>query len=102
MPLPMGCFTLKWPWAVGSEDVVFPKGVGMPVGKSTKWVALQVHYYNPSLDAGVVDSSGVRLLVADEPREQDAAVFMLDGGATKGSRPALEPGLSNLSVPSFV
>lgn len=62
--MPRGCNALKWPWAVGSEPVVFPPQAGMPMGQGQKWFALQMHYYNPSLTTGIKDSSGVRVTFA--------------------------------------
>ncbi|CAK0826637.1 unnamed protein product [Prorocentrum cordatum] len=56
--MPRGCDAMKWPWAVGSDDVVFPENVVMPFGENVLWMALQVHYCNPLLDAGVKDISG--------------------------------------------
>ncbi|CAK0826640.1 unnamed protein product [Prorocentrum cordatum] len=50
--MPRGCDAMKWPWAVGSDDVVFPENVVMPFGENVLWMALQVHYCNPLLDAG--------------------------------------------------
>lgn len=100
--MPSGCQSMIWPWAVGSLDIIFPENVGMPIGESTKWVALQMHYYNPRVDAGVVDTSGVRLMLADRLRVEDAAVFMLNGGVTSRSRPPLEPGRSSITLPSFI
>ena len=31
--MPEGCYEIKWPWAVGSEEIVFPEDVGLPIGK---------------------------------------------------------------------
>ena len=39
--MPPGCNEMKWPWAVGSEPVVFPPQAGMPMGEGRKWYALQ-------------------------------------------------------------
>ena len=38
---PPGCNEMKWPWAVGSQPVIFPQEAGMPMGEGRKWYALQ-------------------------------------------------------------
>ncbi|CAE7410545.1 moxd2 [Symbiodinium natans] len=97
-----GCQTTKWPWAVGGEDLVLPENVGIPLGNGARWYALQVHYYNPNLDSGVRDSSGVRLSLAPSLRTHDAETFGLVGGASPMQREPLPPGVANISIPSAV
>ncbi|CAJ1458985.1 unnamed protein product [Effrenium voratum] len=96
--MPQGCSELKWPWAMGSEPVVFPPQVGMPIGQGQKWFALQMHYYNPSLHTGVTDSSGVRISLADSVRAYDAGAFRFNGGTGPSMRAALPPGVPLLTV----
>jgi hypothetical protein len=100
--MPPGCYALKWPWAVGSEDVVFPADVGMPFGGDVHWVALQMHYYNPSLDAGIKDSSGVQLIFSDSLRTHDAAVFDLNGGTHPTHRDPLPAGQADITLSTTV
>ena len=45
---------------------------GIPVGNGARFYALQVHYYNPTLDTGVRDSSGVRMTLSPALRTHDA------------------------------
>jgi hypothetical protein len=90
--MPQGCYSMKWPWAVGSEDNVFPADVGMPFGENEHWLALQMHYYNPSLDAGIKDSSGVMMIFSDSLRTHDAAVFVLNGGTSPDQRDPIPAG----------
>ncbi|CAK0819590.1 unnamed protein product [Prorocentrum cordatum] len=100
--MPKGCGAMKWPWAVGSEDVVFPEDVGMPFGENLRWLALQVHYYNPQLDAGVKDSSGVMLIFSDALRTNDAAVFDLNGGTHHSHRDPLPAGQDDIALSATV
>lgn len=100
--MPPGCDSLKWPWAVGSEDVVFPADVGMPFGGNVHWLALQVHYYNPSLDVGIKDSSGVMMIFSDSLRTHDAAVFDLNGGTHPSHRDPLPAGQVDITLSTVV
>eukprot|EP00931_Biecheleriopsis_adriatica_P115438 TRINITY_DN91222_c0_g1_i1.p1 TRINITY_DN91222_c0_g1~~TRINITY_DN91222_c0_g1_i1.p1 ORF type:complete len:710 (-),score=132.45 TRINITY_DN91222_c0_g1_i1:108-1991(-) len=96
--MPTGCYEMKWPWAVGSQDVIFPAGVGMPFGEGKRWLALQMHYYNPRLDPDVKDSSGVRLIFADTPGSQDAGVMQFNGGTSPRMRSPLPAGEKELKL----
>ena len=44
-------------------------------GNSPKYVALQIHYDNPNLDAGMVDNSGLEFFYVSEQPEHRAAVL---------------------------
>ncbi|CAE7220545.1 moxd1 [Symbiodinium sp. CCMP2592] len=90
--MPPSCNSMKWPWAVGSEPLVLPTNVGMPFGSGSRWYALQMHYYNPSLHTGVRDSSGVRLTFAPALRTFDAAVFRFNGGTDSEMRADIPAG----------
>lgn len=98
----MGCQTSKWPWAVGGEDLILPDDVGIPVGNGARFYALQVHYYNPTLDTGVRDSSGVRMTLSPALRAHDAETFGIAGGVDPRQRQPLAPGQSNLVIDSAV
>ena len=104
--MPAGCTNTKWSWALGAEDIVFPEDVGMPFGEGERILILQTHYYNPRLDTGLVDSSGVRNYLAPELRPIDADYFRV----ARAVNPLTEPGtippgvtdfaLSSMYVPS--
>jgi len=96
--MPPGCNQMKWPWAVGSEPIVFPAEAGMPMGEGKKWFALQMHYYNPSLDTGVMDSSGVRVTFANTLRTHDAATFRFNGGTGDNQRDPIPAGQSEYTL----
>lgn len=97
--MPRGCNALKWPWAVGSESVVFPPQAGMPMGQGQKWFALQMHYYNPSLTTGIKDSSGVRVTFATQLRTYDAGTFRFNGGTGDDQRDPIPAGESEYTLP---
>lgn len=97
--MPEGCLEMKWPWAVGGKDFVFPVNVGLPVdGGGSRFLILQTHYYNPSLDEGVVDDSGVKIYFTTEPKEQEAAVLTLVGAVNSWQRGPLPAGRERVSI----
>jgi len=93
--MPSGCSQFKWVWAVGSQDVVFPETVGMPVGQGKFFLALQMHYFNPSLVPNVMDDSGVTLSIPATNRAIDAGLYQLNGGTGPNMRPDGLPALSS-------
>lgn len=103
--MPRGCQEMKWPWAVGSADTELPPNVGIPLGgdASSRWLILQMHYYNPALDQNVKDSSGVRVHMTNQLREHDAGFMQLVSGVGSFQRQAMPAGQSTVSLsPSFV
>jgi len=100
--MPNGCNALKWPWAVGSEPVIFPAEAGMPMGQGKRWYALQMHYYNPSLDTGIKDNSGVRVTFANALRTHDAATFQFNGGTNNGQRDMIPSGQAAYTLPKAI
>ena len=93
---------MKWPWAVGGGDFVLPDHVGMPIGEGKRWLVLQVHYYNPNLDKGITDASGVRAYVTTDLREEEAGVLELDGGTDGWQRSPLPSGEAEHSLAPFI
>nr|WAS27820.1 putative dopamine beta-hydroxylase-like protein [Patiria miniata] len=77
-------------WAMGAPAFSYPEEAGVPIGGSgiSSYVMLQVHYNNPSIREGVVDSSGIRFRYTSSLRPHDAGI--LEVGATYSP---------NLSVP---
>ncbi|XP_012993949.4 DBH-like monooxygenase protein 1 homolog isoform X2 [Esox lucius] len=55
----------------------YPPHVGLSIGTSIDpvYVLMEVHYDNPDLQQGVVDSSGLRLFYTPELRQYDAGVI---------------------------
>lgn len=90
---------LAWGWAVGVEGTVFPAGVALPIQYG--WYFLQTHYYNPSLDVGIVDNSGFRMRVVAAQRGVDVGAFLMAGGFTRQGS-TIPPGQSSIAVQPFV
>ncbi|RZF37938.1 hypothetical protein LSTR_LSTR005438 [Laodelphax striatellus] len=66
-------------WAMGATPFTYPREAGLPIGglDFNRFVMLEVHYNNQNMKDDWVDSSGVRVHVTDELRENDAAVLEL-------------------------
>ncbi|KAK4288778.1 hypothetical protein Pmani_038210, partial [Petrolisthes manimaculis] len=74
------CNTPIVAWAVGSEGEMYPDHVGIPMGEEhggATYFMLEIHYNNPNLRTGVVDSSGVRVLYTEKLRQHDAGILTL-------------------------
>ena len=63
-------YEMIYGWAPGEQPVAFDDGFGIPLFGDDGHQAfqIQVHYNNPHLDAGKIDSSGVRLYWTSQPR----------------------------------
>jgi len=72
-----GCTEIQFLWGPGYNGRALPEIAGMPVGGGQKFFLLQMHYYNPFQQHGVVDSSGVRLTITDNLRQHDAEFLYL-------------------------
>ena len=72
------CRSILAGWAVGSEGFVYPDDVGVPLcerfGGAT-YFKLEIHYDNPRLHQGVVDSSGIRIYYTDKLRPNEGGVM---------------------------
>ncbi|CAI8042465.1 DBH-like monooxygenase protein 1 homolog, partial [Geodia barretti] len=66
-------------WAVGGETFVYPNNVAFPFGGEDfpEYVVMELHYDNPELKQGTVDSSGMRLWYTSTPREHEAGVLQV-------------------------
>ena len=70
-------FETAYAWAPGEGPFVLPSNVGGPLGENGfKSFRLEIHYNNPSLDTGVVDSSGIRVYYTSQKREFDMGIMM--------------------------
>jgi hypothetical protein len=97
--MPKGCTKMKWAWAVGAEPGTFPEDTGLPFGgPSHRFIMLQVHYYNPTLDEGVVDSSGAKFSFTTELKAQEIGIMQLAGALLPEQHPPLPTGQDNLSI----
>ncbi|XP_058796937.1 tyramine beta-hydroxylase [Phymastichus coffea] len=79
-------------WAMGAEAFVYPPEAGLPIGGEgfNRHVMLEVHYNNPELRAGNVDSSGIELVLSSSLRRYDAGVIEL--GLEYSDKMAIPPG----------
>ncbi|XP_066597310.1 MOXD1 homolog 1-like [Prorops nasuta] len=64
-------------WARGSKGEWLPEHVGMPIAEHREgsYYMLEVHYNNPDMKQ-VIDSSGVRLHLTSNLREQEAGILV--------------------------
>uniref|UniRef100_A0A8C0Y1I5 Monooxygenase, DBH-like 1 n=2 Tax=Cyprinus carpio TaxID=7962 RepID=A0A8C0Y1I5_CYPCA len=71
------CETVLFAWAIGGEGFTYPPHAGMSIGTSTDpvYVQMEIHFDNPSLQRGIVDSSGLRLYYSPSLRRYDAGVI---------------------------
>ncbi|XP_051511245.1 DBH-like monooxygenase protein 1 homolog isoform X2 [Myxocyprinus asiaticus] len=71
------CETVVFAWAIGGEGFTYPPHVGMSIGTSIDpvYVQMEIHFDNPSLQRGIVDSSGLRLYYSPSLRRYDAGVI---------------------------
>ncbi|KAL1254708.1 hypothetical protein QQF64_016937 [Cirrhinus molitorella] len=71
------CETVLFAWAIGGEGFTYPPHVGMSIGTSIDpvYVQMEIHFDNPSLQKGIVDSSGLRLYYSPSLRRYDAGVI---------------------------
>jgi hypothetical protein len=86
-------------WATGEGPQAFPDNLGMPFGGLNSFQSFRVdlHYNNPALVQGVLDSSGVRVYYTTQPREFDVGVFTLGDPVWKLQGVSLDSGLSSQS-----
>lgn len=66
-------------WAMGADAFVYPEEAGLSVGGQNfnPYVMLEVHYNNPELQDGSVDSSGISFVLTKSLRKHDAGVIEL-------------------------
>jgi len=69
-------------WAVGASDFYFPEHVGYPI-QGKMYMLLEIHYDNPNLVEGIIDSSGIKIYWTEELREFEAGQIGI--GANYGS-----------------
>ncbi|KAK9956423.1 hypothetical protein ABG768_014158 [Culter alburnus] len=71
------CETVLFAWAIGGEGFTYPPHAGMSIGTSIDpvYVQMEIHFDNPSLQRGTVDSSGLRLYYSPSLRRYDAGVI---------------------------
>eukprot|EP00475_Leptophrys_vorax_P039811 TRINITY_DN7261_c0_g1_i1.p1 TRINITY_DN7261_c0_g1~~TRINITY_DN7261_c0_g1_i1.p1 ORF type:complete len:356 (+),score=52.29 TRINITY_DN7261_c0_g1_i1:677-1744(+) len=76
------CDDVLYAWAPGQDVFQLPDGVSFQMGVSgAAYVYIQVHYTNPSIVSGELDSSGIRVFYDTVPTANIAGV-MQTGDAT--------------------
>lgn len=66
-------------WAVGGLAFYYPNDVSYSIGGpgSSQYFLMQMHYDNPRGLTGVVDSSGIKVVLTETPRQYDAGVLVI-------------------------
>uniref|UniRef100_A0A6A7FUT6 Dopamine beta-hydroxylase-like n=3 Tax=Hirondellea gigas TaxID=1518452 RepID=A0A6A7FUT6_9CRUS len=84
-------------WAMGAMPFTYPQEAGLPIGGPdfNPYIMLEVHYNNPLLYSGRVDSSGMSLLYTSQLRPHDASIMEL--GLEYSDKMAIPP-----HSPSFI
>lgn len=64
---------------MGADAFVYPEETGLSIGGPdfNPHIMLEVHYNNPELHKGVIDSSGIRFFLTKTLRKYDAGVIEL-------------------------
>jgi mono/diheme cytochrome c family protein len=62
-------------WAPGGGPLTLPEEAGMPEKEGVTHFALEIHYSNPGLDDGLIDSTEYQLCATPNLRKYDAAVM---------------------------
>jgi len=91
------CFIPYMLWAAGAGEFNLPPEAGFPLGvHETTYLLIQIHYDNPDLVEGVVDSSGLRIFHTKNLRKYDA--FSLFMGAVFDYGMLIPPGQKEVKV----
>ncbi|CAI2343593.1 unnamed protein product [Caenorhabditis sp. 36 PRJEB53466] len=66
-------------WAMGEGPIQYPREAGLPIGGKGKneYVMVEIHYNNPELHKGVMDTSGFQFFVTGMLRRYDAGIMEL-------------------------
>ncbi|XP_053655726.2 dopamine beta-hydroxylase [Cherax quadricarinatus] len=88
-------------WAMGATAFIYPPEAGMPIGGAdfNPYIMLEVHYNNPQLITGRVDSSGIALHYTSELRHHDAGIMEL--GLEYTSKMAIPPGMTAFTLSGY-
>jgi dopamine beta-monooxygenase len=93
------CSLFRAGWLPGMDPIKLPNETGMIWGtEDTKYVMLQVHYYNPGLDIGYKDSSYINVYFIPKLRQYDTGLMLLGKNAQAINIP---PGMSNYTITSI-
>ena len=83
-------------WGLGGEAFSFPAETGYPVGEEhggATYYMFEVHYDNPGYHSGIVDSSGLEILLTPNLRKYDSGLMAV--GHDVSSLHLIPPGLEH-------
>ncbi|XP_069506524.1 putative DBH-like monooxygenase protein 2 isoform X2 [Ambystoma mexicanum] len=71
------CFQVLVGWAVGGGPFTLPSNAGISLGTSIdpRYIRLEIHYNNPGMQSGRMDSSGIRIYYTPVVRQHDVGVL---------------------------
>ncbi|CAD7091391.1 unnamed protein product [Hermetia illucens] len=88
-------------WAMGASTFTYPEEAGLPIGGPdyNPYIRLEVHFNNPELIAGQIDSSGMRIKMVSTLRQYDAAVMEL--GLEYTDKMVIPPGVLGFPLSGY-
>ncbi|KAJ6638977.1 Tyramine beta-hydroxylase [Pseudolycoriella hygida] len=88
-------------WAMGASAFTYPKEAGLPIGGPdyNPHIRIEVHFNNPDLLSGKVDSSGMKIKFVSQLRKFDAAIMEL--GLEYTDKMAIPQGLTAFPLSGY-
>ncbi|OQV12655.1 Dopamine beta-hydroxylase [Hypsibius exemplaris] len=85
-------------WAMGSPPLTYPEEAGYPLGGKdfSPYIRIEMHYNNPAVTAGRVDSSGIRFYYTTQLRRYDAGCLEL--GLEYSPKMAIPPRMAKFEL----
>ena len=86
-------------WGLGGEAYAFPEEAGYPVGEEhggATYYMMEVHYDNPGQHSGIIDSSGLEILLTPNLRKYDSGLMTV--GHDVSSLHLIPPGLEHYTT----
>lgn len=86
-------------WGLGGEAFAFPEEAGYPVGEEhggATYYMMEVHYDNPGQHSGIIDSSGLEILLTPNLRKYDSGLMTV--GHDVSSLHLIPPGLEHYTT----
>jgi len=82
------------------QDFYYPENVAYPVGGpgNPEFVVLEMHYDNPQLVSGVVDSSGMEFFYINSPPQHRAGFIAVGHGVRRSM--IIPPNAENYTISS--
>ena len=68
---------MLYAWAPGDQGLALPNDVGFPLfdTENNQAIDIEIHYNNPALTSGMIDSSGLRFYYVNDERTYRAGVY---------------------------